>query len=208
MLRVNLVALIAFVFFRSSSTDDALILLRSMAGMNANAHLSVQPLSLMVFLFLPVVWFLPNTQQILAESGSGIDSAAERRGLHWKPSPTWALAMALAFFLSIIATWAPDPRFFTFSFNQGRETCNEDFITKFARARLRLGSSRSPVFAVLRRPESHAHGPLSQQPDERTRGSLVCPWNECCALGVGDPRRRRRDLPAPDLHRSRSAFKN
>jgi D-alanyl-lipoteichoic acid acyltransferase DltB (MBOAT superfamily) len=102
VLRVNLVALIAFVFFRSSSTDDALILLRSMTGLNPNAHLSVQPLSLMVFLFLPVVWFLPNTQQILAESGSGIDLAAERRGLHWKPSPTWAVVMALAFFLSII----------------------------------------------------------------------------------------------------------
>jgi alginate O-acetyltransferase complex protein AlgI len=101
VLRVNLVALIAFVFFRSSSTSAALSLLRSMAGLNSNAHLNLQPLSLMVLLFLPAVWFLPNTQQILGESGSET-SARAWRGLHWKPSLGWALAMALAFFLSFI----------------------------------------------------------------------------------------------------------
>jgi D-alanyl-lipoteichoic acid acyltransferase DltB (MBOAT superfamily) len=102
VLRVNLVALIAFVFFRSSSTGAALSLLRSMAGLNGNAQLNLQPLSLMVLLFLPAVWFLPNTQQILGESGSEIDSTTARRGLHWKPSLGWALAMAPAFFLSFI----------------------------------------------------------------------------------------------------------
>ena len=102
VLRVNLIALVAFVFFRSASTGAALSLLRSMAGMNGDRQLSVQPLSLMVFLLLPVVWFLPNTQQILAESASGNDSAPTRRGLHWKPSPAWALVIACAFFLSLI----------------------------------------------------------------------------------------------------------
>jgi D-alanyl-lipoteichoic acid acyltransferase DltB (MBOAT superfamily) len=102
VLRVNLVALVAFVFFRSSSTGAAIDLLRSMTGLNGNAHVGVQPLSLMVFLFLPVVWFLPNTQQILEESTSGNKLVPSRQGLHWKPSPAWALAMALAFFLSLI----------------------------------------------------------------------------------------------------------
>lgn len=102
VLRVNLVALIAFVFFRSSSTGAALGLLRTMAGLNDNVHLNVQPLSLMVVLFLPVVWFLPNTQQILDESVLANESAPAQRGLHWKPSLAWALAMALALFLALI----------------------------------------------------------------------------------------------------------
>jgi alginate O-acetyltransferase complex protein AlgI len=100
--RVNLVALVAFVFFRSSSTAAAIDLLQSMAGMNGNPKLIVQLPSLLVFLVLPIVWFLPNTQQILGETGSGNNSALVRTGLKWKPNAAWAVAIALAFFLSLI----------------------------------------------------------------------------------------------------------
>jgi alginate O-acetyltransferase complex protein AlgI len=102
VLRVNLIALVAFVFFRSESTGAALSLLRSMAGLSGNAHQTVQPLSLMALALLPVVWFLPNTQQVLGEQRNEHDPDRMRLGLHWKPSPTWAVAIALVLFLSLI----------------------------------------------------------------------------------------------------------
>jgi alginate O-acetyltransferase complex protein AlgI len=102
VLRVNVIALVAFVFFRSESTRAALGLLRSMAGLNGNAHQTVQPLSLMALAFLPVVWFMPNTQQILGEQGNQQDPGGMQFALHWKPSPAWAVAMALILFLALI----------------------------------------------------------------------------------------------------------
>lgn len=102
VLRVNLVALVAFVFFRSSSTGAAMDLLRCMLGLNGSAKLTVSFPSLVVFMFLPIVWFLPNTQQILGESGSGNPYTPSWRGLVWKPSSAWAIASALAFFFSLI----------------------------------------------------------------------------------------------------------
>ena len=102
VLRVNTIVLVAFVFFRSASTDGALNLVRSMAGLNRNATQGVQPLSLMVLLLLPVVWFLPNTQQILGESAIEKEKVMARLGLRWKPNVAWAVVIGIGFFLSLV----------------------------------------------------------------------------------------------------------
>jgi alginate O-acetyltransferase complex protein AlgI len=102
VLRVNVIVLVAFIFFRSTSAGAALDLLRGMAGLNVNARQGVPPLSLLVLLLLPVVWLLPNTQQILGELKVENGGVSAQQGLRWKPSPAWALAIATAFFLALV----------------------------------------------------------------------------------------------------------
>lgn len=102
VLRVNLITLVALVFFRSNSMGSALGLLGSMIGLNGAVHQPVRPLSLMALILLPVVWFLPNTQEILGEMENERDSSRLLSGLRWKPNATWAVAMALVLFLALV----------------------------------------------------------------------------------------------------------
>jgi hypothetical protein len=73
-----------------------------MAGWSVDAPRSIQPLSLLVFLLLPVVWLLPNTQQIMGELNMENEGVAMQLGLRWKPSPAWAVAIAIGFFLALV----------------------------------------------------------------------------------------------------------
>jgi hypothetical protein len=73
-----------------------------MAGLNVNAPRSIQPISLLVLLLLPVVWFLPNTQQIMGELEMENEGVAAQLGFRWKPSPAWAVAIAIGFFLALV----------------------------------------------------------------------------------------------------------
>jgi D-alanyl-lipoteichoic acid acyltransferase DltB (MBOAT superfamily) len=98
VLRVNLTVMAAFIFFRSQSTGAALELLRGMLGLHGHATASFDPASLMVLGLFPVVWFLPNTQEILGETG---DAAAARPRIAWRPSPVWGLVLAGAFLLCL-----------------------------------------------------------------------------------------------------------
>jgi alginate O-acetyltransferase complex protein AlgI len=102
VLRVNVVVLVAFIFFRSTSAGAALDLLRSMAGLSADGPQGIQPPSLLVLLLLPVVWLLPNSQQILGELEMEKEGVAAQLGLRWKPSAAWAVAIAIGFFLALV----------------------------------------------------------------------------------------------------------
>jgi alginate O-acetyltransferase complex protein AlgI len=117
---------IAAVFFRADSTHDALQLLAGMCGINGLGlpaavvaklgsaapwmlhhpflatpmQLVSTKIYLVLFLF-PVVWFLPNTQEILGQSKSGqVQSApAPATGfmkvILWRPTLTWATSLGL-----------------------------------------------------------------------------------------------------------------
>jgi hypothetical protein len=89
---------VAFIFFRSASAGAAFDLLRSMAGLNLDGPRGIQPPSLLVLLLLPVVWLLPNTQQIMGELEMDKEGVAAQLGLRWKPSAAWAVAIAVGFF--------------------------------------------------------------------------------------------------------------
>jgi D-alanyl-lipoteichoic acid acyltransferase DltB (MBOAT superfamily) len=102
VLRVNLIVLTADIFFRASSTHAALALLRAMYGLNGMGHQPVDRASLLVFLLLPIVWFFPNTQQILGETETGKDTSMARFGLRWRPNAAWAIGMGFALFLVLI----------------------------------------------------------------------------------------------------------
>ena len=115
---------IGWVFFRAASVDDALAILRGMAGMNGVSipaglatylppsvgttleHWGIAfPLgggSRLVFQYLwivallPVVMFAPNTQEILGRFQPALNfhDTRERVRLSWCPTPGWAAIVA------------------------------------------------------------------------------------------------------------------
>jgi hypothetical protein len=114
---------VGWVFFRATSVDDALAILRGMAGMNgvsipavlatylpapvstALGHWGVVfPLGggsrlvsqyLWIVALLPLVLLAPNTQEILGHFQPALNfHEAQRPYLSWRPTPGWAAIVA------------------------------------------------------------------------------------------------------------------
>jgi D-alanyl-lipoteichoic acid acyltransferase DltB (MBOAT superfamily) len=87
------------VFFRAQSTSDAVRLLGGLFAWNGSGILSTQDHpshAFIVFLLLPVVWLLPNTQQILGQArGAPTNVLGTRLALLWQPSWEWAVSLGL-----------------------------------------------------------------------------------------------------------------
>jgi alginate O-acetyltransferase complex protein AlgI len=95
--------LIAQVFFRAASTRAAFQYLAGMAGLHGNSWMGSHfkgEIAYMV-LGLAVVWFAPNTQEILGQAGARIQSG-KWVWLSWKPTWQWSLAVGVLFFVSIL----------------------------------------------------------------------------------------------------------
>lgn len=96
------------VFFRSRSTAAAFSLLHGMIGMNGLGLVhpgapSLPATSLVVFLFLPVVWFFPNTQEILGQTKIGPEAFPNvSYRVRWRPNLAWASSLAV---LAIAIFW-------------------------------------------------------------------------------------------------------
>jgi alginate O-acetyltransferase complex protein AlgI len=127
-----LAVVVAWVFFRASTFDSALRVLKGMAGMNGLALplediASLQRVVAFPILFdlnwpynpfrvllgvlgvlLLVAWFAPNTQQIMNRYDRAIHPYAERTEadlvlpLRWCPTLPMAFLVALAFFVSVL----------------------------------------------------------------------------------------------------------
>jgi len=100
-----LLVVIAWVFFRAENFEAARSLLVSMAGAHgfvsnlARIHMNSAWFTIAVL--LPVVWFLPNSHQLLARFEPTLEYATGQgagrslpRWLAWRPRPAWALALA------------------------------------------------------------------------------------------------------------------
>lgn len=117
-----LCVILAQVLFRADSTRSAFALFHSMAGWGgigwdgaADLH---KPLLLLPLLFA-AVWLLPNTQQILGQSG-GVDETQPQSGwpgthLRWTPGVAWAVSTAVAFVVCL-AFLEDTSRFLYFQF--------------------------------------------------------------------------------------------
>jgi D-alanyl-lipoteichoic acid acyltransferase DltB (MBOAT superfamily) len=113
---------IAQVLFRADSTHDAFALFAGMFGLHG-AALPERSTMLASLVRLPVrfaiVWFLPNTQQILGlaspPAGPKWIQRLFDRFFVWRPSVSWALALGIAFLMSL--AWMQDTtRFLYFQF--------------------------------------------------------------------------------------------
>ncbi len=97
-------AMVGQVFFRASSTTDALRVLGGMIGLNGIASTTAVPPSLhnshgyLAILLLPVVWFFPNTQEILGQAKAVRASVFRTVSTAlWRPNLVWATSLGIAF---------------------------------------------------------------------------------------------------------------
>lgn len=124
--------LIGLAFFRSASVADAVVLVKSMFGMNgfalpdywlakwgafgqwlaANGMSFTEARGLVrgglvnwIIILLAIVWFAPNTQQIMARYSPGLILPRDMqpaRWLGWRPSPAFAVLAAGVAFAAIV----------------------------------------------------------------------------------------------------------
>jgi alginate O-acetyltransferase complex protein AlgI len=105
VLAVYVAALVAFAFFRSTSTPAALDLLAGMLGLHGlGPALPRNTVAQIVVLFV-IVWACPNVQQIMTEFepvlGRPIANPYPR--LTWKPDTRWAVVCSTIAALGVLA---------------------------------------------------------------------------------------------------------
>lgn len=98
-----LVVVIGWVFFRANDVPSALRVLWGMAdlsGVGAGLSAALRP-TLMIGALVAVVWFAPNSQQLLAAWEPALDPVSGSRW-QWQPTSAWALAVAGLFTLAVL----------------------------------------------------------------------------------------------------------
>lgn len=116
MIGVYLQVSFALIFFRSESLASAGALIADMFGRNGAGRLDEVLAGALAFALFPVVWFFPNTQQILGQEAGpgdistfptapGVNPApvpALFSALRWRPTLGWAVLMAALFFAVLV----------------------------------------------------------------------------------------------------------
>jgi alginate O-acetyltransferase complex protein AlgI len=117
VLAVYLAALVAFAFFRASSTTTATELLAGMIGLHGfENNLPVSAL-LRIAVMFAIVWGSPNTQQIMTSYAPalGRSIANPYSKLIWSPSYSWAAFYGFVLGLSLLRLDS-SPEFLYFQF--------------------------------------------------------------------------------------------
>ena len=110
-----LCVLISLVFFRANSVGQALSVLEGMIGMHgigsstfALSHEeNARNTLIRILIGLFVVWFMPNTQQILSRfkpslAAKTLTELTSSRGLLWGPNAAWAIPLGGILFFSLV----------------------------------------------------------------------------------------------------------
>lgn len=125
---------VAWVFFRAPTVAAAREVLIGMSGLNgfvlleadraslgsvgnwlANAgvhfdpalQMSIIPVGLWIVALLPIAWWLPNSQQILARFPVVLDPPPATTRVLWKPSLMWAIGAAVLFTIALLNLTKP-----------------------------------------------------------------------------------------------------
>ena len=118
LMRIGVYLQVAFalVFFRADSLGGAWAMVRDLCGFHGVGHVGSLLDAGLAFALFPVVWFLPNTQQILREEPAGNRAPTLwLPELTWKPNFGWGLALAALFF-AILANLGKPASFLYFQF--------------------------------------------------------------------------------------------
>jgi D-alanyl-lipoteichoic acid acyltransferase DltB (MBOAT superfamily) len=132
-LGVYLQVSIALVFFRADSLHASFAMLRDLIGLHGAGHLATLLDASLGFALFPVVWFLPNTQQILGQESSNASTNQTSTALtlpapdfasaptsffyrlRWSPSIRWSLVITVLFF-AVLANIDQTSSFLYFQF--------------------------------------------------------------------------------------------
>jgi D-alanyl-lipoteichoic acid acyltransferase DltB (MBOAT superfamily) len=104
LLLTYLCVLIGQVFFRAASSGDAIAYLSGLAGLRGAGPLSrlLPSYTLpMVLVGLFIVWFMPNTQEILGQDGYSIREGFIR-WMSWKPTLAWSVIVGILFVVALL----------------------------------------------------------------------------------------------------------
>jgi alginate O-acetyltransferase complex protein AlgI len=134
MLGVYLQVTFALIFFRSESMATAIALIHDMFGRNSAGHPEDFLAGVLAFALFPIIWFFPNTQQILGQQGlgqhpgsAGVSTSPTAPGVNpppaptlfpgfrWRPNLSWAVIMAVLFF-AVLANLDSTTSFLYFQF--------------------------------------------------------------------------------------------
>jgi len=106
----------ALIFFRANSTHAAFAMLHDLFGGHGFGHIGTLLDGALGLALFPVVWFMPNTQQILGEEPVTTRSPTSLvPRLRWSPNLGWGLVMAVLFF-AILANLGETTSFLYFQF--------------------------------------------------------------------------------------------
>ena len=107
---------LALVFFRAESLSSAWAMMRDLFAVHGLGHFGSLLDASLAFALFPVVWFLPNTQQILQEEPGNANAPTPLFSrLRWKPNLGWGLALAVLFF-AVLANLGKSASFLYFQF--------------------------------------------------------------------------------------------
>ena len=106
----------AIIFFRADSLHAAFAMLGDLCGRNGHGHIHAFLDGALGLALFPVVWFMPNTQQILGEepAASAAPGGLLSR-LRWSPNVGWGIVLAVLFF-AILANLDQTSSFLYFQF--------------------------------------------------------------------------------------------
>jgi alginate O-acetyltransferase complex protein AlgI len=113
----------AQIFFRADSVQDAFSVFRGAIGINGLGRAPYTGTDLIPWIalgiLLTVIWWFPNTQEILGrystEESSETDRSRDLHLLQWQPTWKWSLAICAAFFACFVLM-KPASRFLYFQF--------------------------------------------------------------------------------------------
>jgi alginate O-acetyltransferase complex protein AlgI len=107
---------LALIFFRADSLPAAFGMFHDLIGRNGFGHIGSLLDATLGFVLFPVVWFLPNTQQILGEepAGNAAPTAFFSR-LRWTPTIGWGIVIVVLFF-AVLANIDETTSFLYFQF--------------------------------------------------------------------------------------------
>ncbi|MDE1162565.1 MAG: MBOAT family protein [Acidobacteriaceae bacterium] len=106
----------ALIFFRADDMRGAIGMLSDLVGRHGAGHVGGLLEGITGLCLIPVVWFMPNTQQILGEEPAGAAAPSSLFAkLRWTPTIGWSIVMAVLFF-AVLANLGETTSFLYFQF--------------------------------------------------------------------------------------------
>lgn len=112
---VYLQVIFALIFFRSESMSKAFGLIADMFGKHGIGSFDLEVPVLLTLALFPLIWYAPNTQEILGEQQEDSNTPSILHRLQWTRSIPWVLLTSVLFF-SILVLMDSNSSFLYFQF--------------------------------------------------------------------------------------------
>ncbi|MBS1815495.1 MAG: MBOAT family protein [Acidobacteria bacterium] len=101
-LGVYLQVIFALIFFRSESLSKAFALIGDMFGRHGGGTFTPDSAVILALALFPVIWYAPNTQEILGQQTEDPTVPSILQRLQWSRTIPWAALTSLIFFATLV----------------------------------------------------------------------------------------------------------